>query len=254
MTRATGAYSTRRSRRNVRCHRSPSRFRFSTACSLDRSAWSPPEGDTRFAVFSERCALPPPSDCFSAGGASGRSPSRPPRTRTQSSALHSALRIPHSAFTTTSMPRPTVKKAPGPAALPATGHLYRFRRDVLGMLLRSVRDYGDVVRFRLVHKVFHLVNHPDYAEHVLHRNAANYDKETPSSDKIRDVCGDSLLTLNGEPWKRRRRLMQPAFVQDELAGFVPVMTGATAAMLERWAARRAGEAFDLSADMMALAF
>src|SRR5688500_16299666 len=152
------------------------------------------------------------------------------------------------------MPFPKPRKAPGPPALPATGHLYRFRRDVLGMLLRSVRDYGDVVRFRLVHKVFHLVNHPDYAEHVLHGNAANYDKETPSSDKIRDVCGDSLLTLNGEPWKRRRRLMQPAFVQDELAGFVPVMTDATAAMLDRWWARRPGEAFDMSADMMALAF
>ena len=64
----------------------------------------------------------------------------------------------------------------------------------------------------------HLLNHPDHVEHVLQSHARNYDKATRSSAKIRLISGDSLLTSNGDVWQRQRRLMQPSFHRQRIAG------------------------------------
>src|SRR5208282_922327 len=145
--------------------------------------------------------------------------------------------------------------APGPRGELLTGNLREFRRDVLGLLLRSSREYGDVVRFRLGPLVVHLLNHPDHVEHVLQSGARNYDKATRSSAKIRGICGDSLLTSNGELWKRQRRLMQPSFHRQRIAGLATAMTDLTAAMLQRWQTHLGnGEPLEIASEMMRLTY
>jgi cytochrome P450 len=124
--------------------------------------------------------------------------------------------------------------APGPPALPLVGHLPAFRRDVLGLLMEGARECGDVVRFRLGPRVVHLLNHPDHVHHVLVRNAARYDKATRSTTFIKGVTGESLLTANGDYWQRQRRLLQPAFHRQHIAGFIEPMAEATHSMLDRW--------------------
>ena len=145
--------------------------------------------------------------------------------------------------------------APGPRGDLLVGNLWEFRRDVVGLLLRSAREYGDVVRFHLGPFVVHLLNHPDHVEHVLQSGARNYDKATRSSAKIRAISGDSLLTSNGELWKRQRRLMQPSFHRQRIAGMAAEMIGFTDAMLQRWQTHLAnGEALDIAAEMMRLTY
>ena len=145
--------------------------------------------------------------------------------------------------------------APGPRGDLLMGKLRAFQRDVLGLMLESSREYGDVVRFRLGPFVVHLLNHPDHVEHVLQSGARNYDKATRSSTKIRAICGDSLLTSNGEIWKRQRRLLQPSFHRREITGMAAEMTDFTAAMLQRWQANLAnGETLDIAAEMMRLTY
>src|SRR4029077_19977746 len=124
--------------------------------------------------------------------------------------------------------------APGPRGDLLVGNLREFRRDVVGLMLRSAREYGNVVRFHLGPFVVHLLNHPDHVEHVLQSGARNYDKATRSSAKIRAISGDSLLTSNGELWKRQRRLMQPSFHRQRIAGMAEEMIDFTDAMLRRW--------------------
>lgn len=122
-------------------------------------------------------------------------------------------------------------------------------------MLQSSRDYGDVVRFSLGPFVVHLLNHPDHVEHVLQSAARNYDKATRSSAKIRAISGDSLLTSNGDLWKRQRRLMQPSFHRQQIAGMAADMTDFTAAMLQRWQTLLAnGEPLDIAAEMMRLTY
>jgi cytochrome P450 len=68
------------------------------------------------------------------------------------------------------------------------------------------------------------------------------------------VLGESLLTVDGSPWLRRRRLMQPAFHRDRIRGFTAVMLEAAERTSARWeAAARSGEPVDMAAEMSRLA-
>ncbi len=145
--------------------------------------------------------------------------------------------------------------APGPQGNWLLGHIPEFRRDVLGLMSESTRKFGDVVRFRLGPQVIHLLNHPDHVEHVLRKNARNFDKHTRSAHFIRAVTGDSLLTANGEFWQRQRRLLQPAFHHQNIASFADQMTAATTTMLKSWRNRAArDESLDIASEMMRLTY
>ncbi|KAI9022468.1 cytochrome P450 [Hyaloraphidium curvatum] len=58
---------------------------------------------------------------------------------------------------------------------------------------------------------------PDVAYQVLHKK--NYDKQ--DYETIRDVVGNSLLTANGEPWARKRRIMNHGFKPEMIKSMVP---------------------------------
>jgi enediyne biosynthesis protein E7 len=98
----------------------------------------------------------------------------------------------------------------------------------------------------------HLINHPDAIAQVLQKRAANYDKRTRSSSSIKSVTGDSLLTCNGEFWKRQRRMDQPAFHHRQIAGFADQMTAAAARMLDRWQA--GPQPLDIASEMAHLTY
>ena len=145
--------------------------------------------------------------------------------------------------------------APSPRGSFFTGHLDRLRNDVLGLLMDATRDHGDVVRFRVGPLVMHLVNHPDHVSHVMIRNRRNYDKASRSSDCLALICGESLLTANGDVWKQRRRTIQPMFHRAAIAGFIDAIAECTQLMLDAWAVKaRAGEPVDVASEMMKLTF
>jgi enediyne biosynthesis protein E7 len=145
--------------------------------------------------------------------------------------------------------------APGPPGHFLLGNLREFRRDVLGLVMESTAAYGDVVRCRLGPEIVHLLNHPDHVEQVLQRRSANFDKQTRSSRFIRMVTGESVLTSNGDSWKRLRRMDQPAFHHRQIAGFATQMTAAAESMLGAWRAREnPALPFDISSEMARLTY
>ncbi|MES2440779.1 MAG: cytochrome P450 [Verrucomicrobiota bacterium] len=147
---------------------------------------------------------------------------------------------------------PCQRVAPGPPGHFLLGNLREFRRDVLGLVVESAAKYGDIVRCRLGPQVLHLINHPDPIGQILQKRAANYDKNTRSSASIRSVTGNSLLTCNGEFWKRQRRMDQPAFHHRQIAGFADKMTAAATSMLAKW--RSGPRTLDISSEMARLTY
>ena len=125
-------------------------------------------------------------------------------------------------------------KPPSPPSLPLIGHIPGFRRNVLGLLIRSVEEYGDHIRFKLGPHPVYVFNHPDDAHHVLKKNASNYDKETRSTRFLRDIADESLLTSNGKQWQKRRQHLQPAFHRKAIVGFETIMQEEAQALLESW--------------------
>ena len=156
---------------------------------------------------------------------------------------------------TLSSPDTTVTRntAPGPQGSLLWGCLKEFQADSIGFLAESVRQYGDIVRFRFGPVVAYLVNRPEYVEHVLVSQSRRYDKNTRSVSKVRATCGDSLLSSDGEPWLRHRRLIQPVFQPQHVAEFVPTIDSSTEEMLRSWDAKASsGQEIDIVSEMMGL--
>jgi cytochrome P450 len=141
---------------------------------------------------------------------------------------------------------------PGPRGYPLTGVFPMAWRDPLRFFLESARRYGDVVSMQFGIRRVYLLSHPDDVRHVLQDSQRAYCKR-PVATRVRPLFGDSLTTVDGEHWRRQRRLMRPAFQSTTLLRFVPVIAEATAEMLDRWQriADR-GEAMDVLSEMRGL--
>ena len=135
---------------------------------------------------------------------------------------------------------------PGPRGSFLLGSVPEFRRDQLGFVQRMQREFGAVARYRLGSMQFIQVNHPDGVQRILQENNQNYVKGEYWYP-IRMVGGDGLFASEGAHWLRQRRLMQPAFHRQRIAGFAEVMTGQTERMLAGWEqAADSGKPIDIS--------
>jgi cytochrome P450 len=115
-----------------------------------------------------------------------------------------------------------------------------------------IRRFGDIVRFRMGPRVYHLVNHPDYIGHVLRDRQQNYQKGIGLM-QAKAILGNGLLTSDGDLWLHQRRLMQPAFHSQRIAELTPIITKVVSSFLDRWeGARTSGAPLDVSAEMTRL--
>ncbi|RKH19369.1 cytochrome P450 [Corallococcus praedator] len=141
----------------------------------------------------------------------------------------------------------------GPRGHLLMGVLPQVRRDILGFLSDIHREYGDVVRYRLGPLKSHLIAHPDGVRHVLQDHVKNYTKDHLSYRMGAWITGNGLLTSQGDFWLRQRRLAQPAFHRQRIAGMATQMIHSTEAMLQRWEASAAqGTPVGVTEEMMRL--
>jgi cytochrome P450 len=137
----------------------------------------------------------------------------------------------------------------GPPGAPLLGHMVAFRRDPLGFLLRTARDYpGEVVRFRQGLRDVYLVKHPDLIKDVLVTRQHDFSKSR-ALQWAKLFLGEGLLTSEGEFHTRQRRLAQPAFHRQRIGGYGADMVRRAVEARDRWAA---GDVLDLDVEMMRL--
>jgi cytochrome P450 len=142
---------------------------------------------------------------------------------------------------------------PGPRGHPVIGVFLAARRDPVGFFLESMRRYGDVVCMRFGPRRAYLLSHPEDIRHVLEDEQNVYVK-APTAERVRPLFGDSLTAVDGERWQRQRHLIRQAFQPRSLVRALPIVTEATAQMLDRWASIAAhGEPLDVSREMTDLA-
>ncbi|NMO15431.1 cytochrome P450 [Pyxidicoccus fallax] len=138
---------------------------------------------------------------------------------------------------------------PGPRGEPLLGCVRELRRNPLDFFTKQVREYGDVVRIRVGPVYVTAVAHPDPVRHVLQDNARNYNKQTRGFAVIRELLGQGLLTSEGDFWLRQRRLAQPAFHRQRLAGFARTMVDTSVDLANALESRIAtGQPFDVAED------
>jgi cytochrome P450 len=120
----------------------------------------------------------------------------------------------------------------------------------MAALVAAVRDHGDVVRFAFGPVDMVLVAHPNDVRRVFVENAAGYDKTVVGYAKLRLALGDGLLTSDGETWRRKRRVVQPAFHHGAIARLGTVIVAAARKTAARLCAREGS--IDVAAEMTAL--
>jgi cytochrome P450 len=137
-----------------------------------------------------------------------------------------------------------VDRAPGPRALPVLGGMLQLRGDPLARIVALRAQYGGFIRLGpLGPRELFLVTEPTAVRRVLLDNHTNY-KKGLAAQRLRPILGQGSLLLEGDEWRRRRRLVQPALHKQKIAAYVGAFVEHTDAMLDRW---RAAEAASLDA-------
>ncbi len=134
-------------------------------------------------------------------------------------------------------PRPAQAKRhrqppPGPPWHTALWNSVRFARQPLSFLRELRERYGDLVTLPTVLGPWTLVFHPDGVCHVVQENHFNYRKGGISHQVLSLTLGKGLLTNNGDSWLQQRRLIQPIFHRQRIAGFGRLMTESARAWIE----------------------
>ena len=135
--------------------------------------------------------------------------------------------------------------APGPRARFPGQHLLALQRDPLAFLTRVAREHGDIARFRLGRQEMWLLSHPDHVRDVLVTSNRLFVKGR-ALDRAKLLLGEGLLTSNGDFHLRQRRLAQPAFHRQRIAGYARDMVELAQRHRDRW---RHGETLDVARAM-----
>ena len=141
---------------------------------------------------------------------------------------------------------PVAATAPGPKLSLLGSLIYRpGGANPLDFFTTLARTYGDVSSYRMAGEQLFLVNEPRLIRDVLVTHSRNFTKSR-GLDRSKRLLGQGLLTSEGAMHLRQRRLMQPAFHRDRVAGYGDLMVGYADRMRRAWAD---GATLDISREM-----
>ncbi|MDT5281700.1 MAG: hypothetical protein QOJ20_2895 [Mycobacterium sp.] len=128
----------------------------------------------------------------------------------------------------TDAPRP-----PGPRGRPFIGVLPEFQADPYGYLQHLGNVYGDVYRLPLPSYDVVILNHPDHVRHLMNHRDGEYSMIGPVS-WVRYVLGTSMMMLEGEKFRQRRKLLTPMMGRRQLAKIAAIVADEFANRLAKW--------------------
>ena len=142
-----------------------------------------------------------------------------------------------------------MKKLPPIAdgSIPFAHHFFKFRNDIYSFLEENCRTKGPVFTFKLFNRTYYVINHPDLVRYVMVENVKNYSRKK-SYLILQEMLGHGLITTEGEEWRKRRRIAQPAFHKQKLELLIGLMDKAVLNSIQDWEGQ-ASEKKDLDAEM-----
>ncbi len=139
-------------------------------------------------------------------------------------------------------------RPPGPHARWPVVNYFAVRRNLLAFLERMAREHGDIVYFKMGPQDVYFLNHPDYIKDVLVTHQQSFIKGR-ALQRSKRLLGEGLLTSEGSYHRRQRRLAQPAFHKQRIAGYADVMAEYAARTASGW---QDGCELDIAQEMMKL--
>ena len=129
---------------------------------------------------------------------------------------------------------PSAATAPGPRLSLVASLIYRpGGGNPLDFFTSIARTYGDISFYRMAGEQLFLVNEPRLIRDILVTHNRNFTKSR-GLERSKRLLGQGLLTSEGAVHLRQRRLMQPAFHRDRIAGYGDLMVGYADRMRNAW--------------------
>jgi cytochrome P450 len=130
--------------------------------------------------------------------------------------------------------RVDARPLPGPDGLPVVGSFLQFRRDPFAFY-DDLREYGDVVGYRMFGHDMCSVLDPAAVEDVLLNDADAYQKPALLGESLDDYMAEGVLLTEGEQWRAQREMLQPMFYRDRIETFGDSMAAYAADAAADWA-------------------
>jgi enediyne biosynthesis protein E7 len=145
----------------------------------------------------------------------------------------------------------STRRAPGPGRLEAA-RIFAGARDPFVFLDRCVARYGDLYSLPLGPSGTTVVNHPDLVGSWL-SDYSRYHKGVMSRSLV-PALGESTPVADGEPWRRNRKALNPAFGRRNLDGLASIISASLADSMDRWGRLAdAGEEIDMYRELSIMA-
>jgi cytochrome P450 len=135
--------------------------------------------------------------------------------------------------------------APGPKQSILGALVYLPGRDPLAFFTNLARTYGDIVSYRMGGEQMFFVNDPQHIKDILVTHNRSFMKGR-GLQRAKRLLGEGLLTSEGAVHLRQRRLMQPAFHRESVAGYGQTMVAYAERMRDGWVD---GRTLDIAAEM-----
>ncbi|MFN8446899.1 MAG: cytochrome P450 [Caldilineaceae bacterium] len=123
---------------------------------------------------------------------------------------------------------------PEERGLPLLGALPHLLSNPFRFLEQAFQRHGDLYALNLGFVKLVILNHPRHAQHILRDHAQNYYKGGALWQAVRPLTGNGLVSSEGDFWLRQRRMMQPQFHRQRLAGLTHLMIEGIQEALNSW--------------------
>lgn len=149
-----------------------------------------------------------------------------------------------------------IERPRGPAPvtknpLSLLAYMRKMRKGAASVVGRRFERYGDIYYAPFLGRDVYVLRHPEHIREVLVRQASKMAKPTEglSAKQLELLLGEGLLNANGESWRRRRRLIQPAFHPEKLRTYSETVSRYAEEAIAEWRDRTT---IDVSREMMEL--
>lgn len=106
--------------------------------------------------------------------------------------------------------------------------------DQLGFLQKMEREQGGVVSFKMLWFTMFCLSEPAVIREFLVKHAGDTHRDPFVTRTFRRFMGNGVFVAEGESWRRKRKLVQPAFHATRIRSYAETMAEYTRDMVSDW--------------------
>lgn len=143
------------------------------------------------------------------------------------------------------MAKAVVDFPPGPSKF-SPKLLRQLSREPIKTLSDLVKEYGEIVYFKIGRGQIYLINNPDYIEKILIYNYKNF-KKGKRLQTAKRLLGEGLVTSEGTKHDNQRKIVHPLFLPKKISSYGQIVVDKATQMHQQWID---GSIIDIHKEMM----